>query len=274
MNYNELLYAAIQASVKAGKCIERIYQNPFEVEYKSDSTPVTIADKEANAIIEKELEAFGVPVLGEEGEHFIYDKRKNWDHIWIVDPLDGTKEFINRNGEFTVNIALSENNQTVIGVIFSPVFKDLYFAANGLGSFKLDKHVYIENINRFTSLSLEEIIRLSVKLPLQALPKAHTIVASRSHPNIETKKFVQERKQEQGDVQSIYTGSSIKMCLIAEGKAHEYPRYGRTMEWDTCAGHCILKNAGGEIISLEDNLPLRYNKENIENPNFLAFRKS
>ncbi len=272
MTYKELLYTAIQASVKAGKHIEHVYQHPVEIEYKSDDTPVTIADKQANDLIEKELQATGIPVLGEEGVHHSYEERKNWDQLWVVDPLDGTKEFINRNGEFTVNIALAENGEPTIGVIFSPIFKDLYFASKDLGSFKLDRHTYIENIEKFPSLTLEEIISLSVKLPLQQLPAAHTIVASRSHPNVETKHYIQNRKQEKEKVELIYTGSSIKMCLIAEGKAHEYPRYGRTMEWDTCAGNCILKYAGGEIISLEDNLPLRYNKENIENPHFLAFR--
>lgn len=273
MNKDKHLYAAIQASVKAGKHIEHVYQHPVSIEYKSDDTPVTIADKQANEIIEKELSFLGIPVLGEEGIHHSYVERKNWDRLWIVDPLDGTKEFINRNGEFTVNIALAEKGEPVIGAIFSPIFKDLYFASESKGSFKLDRHTYIEHQSKFESLSLEEIIQLSVKLPLQSLPATHTIVASRSHPNVETKRYIQNRKLEKEKTELIYTGSSIKMCLIAEGKAHEYPRYGRTMEWDTCAGHCILKYAGGEIISFEDNLPLRYNKENIENPHFLAYRE-
>lgn len=273
MNYNEHLHNAIKAAIRAGERIAEIYLHPFEVEYKSDATPVTIADKEANTIIEDFLQITNIPVLGEEGEHFHYDKRKYWKQIWIVDPLDGTKEFVNRNGEFTVNIALAEEGEPVIGVIYMPVFKDLYFAAKGFGSFKLDKHTFIEHQSLIYTYSLEKIISLSKQLPFQSLPKNFTLVASRSHPNHDTKHFIQKRKEEQSGLQLIYTGSSIKMCWIAEGKAHEYPRYGRTMEWDTCAGHCILKYAGGEIISLEDQLPLRYNKENIENPSFLAFRK-
>jgi 3'(2'), 5'-bisphosphate nucleotidase len=273
LSYETLVYAAIQAAVKAGRRIEEIYQHPFEVEYKSDFTPVTIADKEANAIIEKSLEEFGIPVMGEEGEQFQYEKRRNWNRLWIVDPLDGTKEFVKRNGEFTVNIALAENQKPVIGVIFSPVLKDLYFAAEGLGSFKLDKHTFIEHQDRFFSLDLEALKNLSARLPLQELPATLTLVASRAHPDAKIHKHINKHLATGKQIQMVYVGSSIKMCLVAEGKAHEYPRYGRTMEWDTCAGHCILKNAGGEIISLDDQLPLRYNKEEIENPSFLAFRK-
>lgn len=272
MPYCNLLHSAIKAAIVAGRKINEIYQKPFEVEYKSDSTPVTIADKEANRIIEEMLHPLHIPVLGEEGEHFLFNKRKGWDQLWIVDPLDGTKEFVNHNGEFTVNIGLVELSQPVIGVIYSPVFKDLYFAANGMGSYKLDKHTLIAHEEVILDLSLNEIVDLSQKLPLHELPHSHTLVASRSHPNHDTKHFVQKRKEEKENLQLIYTGSSIKMCWIAEGKAHEYPRFGRTMEWDTCAGHCILKNAGGEIISMDDNMPLRYNKENIENPSFLAYR--
>lgn len=271
MERTELLHMAIKAAIEAGRHIEKVYQEPFSIEYKEDDTPVTIADKQANAIIESALAESNIPVLGEEGEHFPYEQRKHWEQLWIVDPLDGTKEFINRNGEFTVNIALAIKGVPVIGVIFSPVFKDLYFAAEEIGSYKIDKHQFIEHTENINAYSMQELMALAVQLPSQALPDTHTIVASRSHPNAATKKFVQDRKQ-QRETKLINTGSSIKMCLIAEGKAHEYPRYGRTMEWDTCAGHCILKNAGGEIISLEDKLPLRYNKEDIANPDFLAYR--
>lgn len=270
INLSELLRVAILASIKAGKRIAEIYETEFEVIVKQDYTPVTIADKEANKIIEDDLLITTIPVLGEEGEQFSYDIRKNWELIWIVDPLDGTKEFVKRNGEFTVNIGLCKNGIPLIGVIFSPVFKDLYFAADGIGAFKIDRHQYINYENQITTASdIANIINFAVKLPLQRLPDVYTVVASRSHHNPPLKKYIQQLETKH-PIKSIYSGSSIKMCWVAEGIAHEYPRFGRTMEWDTCAGHCILKNAGGTIVDSMNYLPLSYNKENIENPSFIA----
>lgn len=269
-----LLHSAILAALKAGKHIAAIYDSGFDVEYKSDASPVTKADKEANQIIEDFLAVHSIPVLGEEGEHFEYDKRKHWQDIWIVDPLDGTKEFVKRNGEFTVNIALSRAGVPVIGVIYSPVFKDLYFASDEIGSYKIDRHSLIDVEEKIAEFDLSQIVSLAKKLPVQALPEMYTVVASRSHQNGDIRRYIQNLKQEKGQINTIYTGSSIKMCWIAEGKAHEYPRYGRTMEWDTCAGHCILKNAGAELLHMQSQLSLSYNKEDISNPDFLAIRKS
>lgn len=271
--HNQLLHTAIITAIKAGRRIAQIYQNQVEVEYKSDNTPVTIADKEANQIIEDCLSVHQIPMLGEEGEQHNFENRKNWEKLWIVDPLDGTKEFINRNGEFTVNIALSVKGTPVIGVIYSPVFKDLYFASDEIGSYKMDRHTLISLEDKLNSFSLEEFINHSIKLPLQQLPDVYTIVISRSHQSSESRKYLQQLKTDKGEVNSVFTGSSIKMCWIAEGKAHEYPRFGRTMEWDTCAGHCILKNAGGAIVDFDTKQNLQYNKEDIANPNFLAYRK-
>jgi 3'(2'), 5'-bisphosphate nucleotidase len=270
INLQQLLHIAVLASIKAGKRIAEIYETEFEVIIKQDYTPVTIADKEANKIIEDELLITKIPVLGEEGEHYSYAIRKNWDLLWIVDPLDGTKEFVKRNGEFTVNIGLSNNGVTILGVIFSPVFKDIYFAADGIGAFKINRHVYMNNQEAICNAqTIDEMIQFADKLPLQKLPETYTIVASRSHHNPELKKYMKQLELNQS-VNSIYSGSSIKMCWVAEGLAHEYPRFGRTMEWDTCAGHSILKNAGGTIIDTLKYLPIAYNKENIENPSFIA----
>jgi len=269
-NLHELLHLTILTSIKAGKHIAEIYETEFEVIVKQDYTPVTIADKEANKIIEDELLITKIPVLGEEGEHYSYAIRKNWDLLWIVDPLDGTKEFVKRNGEFTVNIGLCKNGSPILGVIYSPIFKDIYFAACGIGSFKINRHVFINNENVIcTSKNIDDIIQFADKLPLQKLPETYTIVASRSHHNPELKKYIKQLELNQS-INSIYSGSSIKMCWVAEGLAHEYPRFGRTMEWDTCAGHAILDNAGGTIINTENHLPITYNKENIENPSFIA----
>jgi 3'(2'), 5'-bisphosphate nucleotidase len=273
LDLNLLLYKAIIAAIKAGDRINEIYETDFNVIIKSDYTPVTVADQEANQIIENELKETSIPVLGEEGIHFDYELRKNWELLWIVDPLDGTKEFVKRNGEFTVNIGLCKNGLPILGVIFSPVFKDLYFSGDGIGSFKMDRHTFIKIKENLVLMDLNTLINNSAKLPLQDLPTEYTIIASRSHHNPELKKYIQEIEKKQV-VKTIYSGSSIKMCWVAEGIAHEYPRFGRTMEWDTCAGHCILKNAGGNIYNIENNTPLIYNKEKISNPNFIARIKS
>ena len=270
LNLSYYLHAAIQAALFAGEKIMSVYSGEFEVEVKEDKTPVTLADKLSNQLIEEHLSQTEIPVLGEEGVQIAFENRKNCKQIWIVDPLDGTKEFVKRNGEFTVNIALVEKNSPVIGVIYSPVFKDLYFAAKGLGAFKLDRHKHIE-LGYIAEASLETIIKNALRLPLFNLNK-FTLVASRSHVSSETYQYIESRRKEFGDVEITNTGSSIKMCWIAEGRAHEYPRSGRTMEWDTAAGQCIIEESGGSLVNWDTKIPLNYNKETVENPWFIAMR--
>lgn len=269
--YSELLKLAIVASIKAGKEILQIYETPFEVEIKADATPVTLADKTASNSIIKDLASTNIPVLSEEDVHFEYSLRKNWNQIWIVDPLDGTKEFVKRNGEFTVNIALIENNAPVIGVIYSPVSRNLYFASKGNGSYKISGHDVLAYSNE--NKSFDELFSTSKKLPLQPQPINYTIVASRSHLSKEVSARIKNAELNHGKVEIINTGSSIKFCLIAEGYAHEYPRYGITMEWDTAAGQCIIEQCGGQVLDLETKNNLSYNKENLKNNNFIAFAK-
>jgi len=269
MNYQSLLKLAISASVTAGNEILKVYNTNFYVETKSDDTPVTAADKAASDSIIKNLASTNIPVLSEEDEQFPYSERKNWKHIWIVDPLDGTKEFVKRNGEFTVNIALIEDQQPVIGVIYCPVFKDLYYACKGLGSFKVDKHDVLAILNSSHNI-IEALIKKAKKMPLQSLPKNYTIIASRSHLSKELYAHIDKHKLEGKIIDTINVGSSVKMCWVAEGKAHEYPRFGTTMEWDTAAGQCILEQAGGQLIDLETNLPMIYNREHLKNQNFIA----
>lgn len=269
MNYQSLLKLAIQASIIAGTEILKVYDTNFFVETKSDDTPVTAADKAASDSIIKNLASTNIPVLSEEDEQFSYSERKNWKYIWIVDPLDGTKEFVKRNGEFTVNIALIENQQPVVGVIYCPVFKDLYFARKGLGSFKVDKHDVLAILNSPQNI-IEELMAKAQKLPLQTLPKNYTIVASRSHLSKELYAHIDKHKLNGKIIDTVNVGSSVKMCWVAEGKAHEYPRFGTTMEWDTAAGQCILEQAGGRLIDLETNLPMLYNREYLKNQNFIA----
>lgn len=250
-----------------------MYDTAFKVQYKEDDTPLTQADQRASDKIIELLDETNIPVLSEEGEHFTFEKRKSLKQLWVVDPLDGTKEFVKRNGEFTVNIALIENNKPVIGVIFSPVFKDLYFAAQGLGSFKINRHDFIAVEIGLDKIPFENLISKAAKLPHTTYPEVYTIVASRSHLSSETYAYIEEKKQQHGDVNIVNTGSSIKMCWVAEGIADEYPRFGPTMEWDTAAGQAILENAGCELIDFTTQQPMLYNREELRNNWFSARKK-
>lgn len=268
MDYKALLKLAVTAAFKAGEEILKIYTTDFFVETKSDNTPVTLADKASGHCIAKILAASNIPVISEEEEIVNYSIRKHWKHVWIVDPLDGTKEYVKRNGEFAVNIALVEEGKPVIGVIFAPVLKDIYFAYTNGGSYKITQH---DMIVELTKKNLpDHLFDYSKKLPTQKLPKTYTVVASRSHLSREINVRVETLKKLYGEVDMISVGSSIKQCWVAEGKAHEYARYGTTMEWDTAAGQCILEESGGRLIDLETELPMRYNKENMKNSFFVA----
>jgi 3'(2'), 5'-bisphosphate nucleotidase len=272
MDYNNLLKQALNAAILAGKEILTIYDTNFFVETKSDNSPVTIADKAASKIIVAELANTNIVVLSEEEELIEYENRKNLEYLWIVDPLDGTKEFVKRNGEFTVNIALIENKTPVIGVIYSPVFKDVYFACKGMGSFKVDKHSVLSILNTTHSLTIaEQLIKQAIPLPSQPLPSKYTVVASRSHLSTDLHNHIKNLEYTHAKVETINVGSSIKLCWVAEGKAHEYPRYGNTMEWDTAAGQCIVEMAGGKLIDLTTTQTLVYNRKNLTNNSFVAF---
>ncbi len=268
MHSNDLLKQAIAAAIKAGEEILKIYRTAdFYVETKSDNTPVTLADKAASKRILEMLSGSELPIISEEEAISPYDQRKNWDHFWLVDPLDGTKEFIKRNDEFAVNVALIEHNIPVIGVIYAPVLNTIYFARQGFGSYR----VVLQGTGYDTSAPgwFETLTSYTEKLPLQKLPVNYTLVASRSHLSREVNERIAELKNLYGQVDVINVGSSIKQCWVAEGRAHEYPRFGTTMEWDTAAGQCILEEAGKKLIDLYTNAPMRYNKESMKN-NFFA----
>ncbi|MDO9000495.1 MAG: 3'(2'),5'-bisphosphate nucleotidase CysQ [Bacteroidota bacterium] len=270
MNYNSLLKLAIAAALAAGNEILKIYETDFLVQTKSDNTPVTLADKKASKIIIDALSQTNIPIISEEEEIADYELRKSWTSVWLIDPLDGTKEFVKRNGEFTVNIALIENKKPIIGVIFSPVSKELFFADIDSGSFKINKGVINEEINNSQTNFIDKLLEVAIKLPVQRLPKTYTVVASRSHLSKDINQHISKLKNVFGEVDIINVGSSIKQCWVAEGRAHEYLRLGTTMEWDTAAGQCILEQAGAKLIDLETNLPMIYNKENMENSFFIA----
>ena len=259
----KLLTTAIEAALEAGKVILEIYKSDdFEVEIKGDNSPLTKADKASHNTLVSYLEKTGVPILSEEGKAIPFKERKNWKQLWILDPIDGTKEFIKRNGEFTVNIALVAEQKTVLGVIFVPALGDLYFSTLALGSFKINVDL--------NSYSIETILEAADKLPLQREDKTFTIVASRSHMSAETEDYVVEMKAKHGTVNLISKGSSLKLCMVAEGQADCYPRFAPTMEWDTAAGQAICEHAGFKVIDLNTKKDMMYNKEELLNKWFLV----
>ena len=263
---------AIDAALCAGKDILSIYNDPtsdFQIEKKADNSPLTIADKKAHAAIAGYLQKTPYPLLSEEGKHLPYTERCAWTTLWIVDPLDGTKEFIKRNGEFTVNIALVQNAVPVMGVIYVPVKKELYFAVEGTGAYKCSGIVGLED----EGVTLQQMIEKSKRMPLADARDHFIAVASRSHLTPETETYIADLKKKHGNVELISSGSSIKICLVAEGKADVYPRFAPTMEWDTAAGHAIARAAGMEVYQAGKEEPLRYNKEDLLNPWFIVEAK-
>ncbi|MEJ7684610.1 MAG: 3'(2'),5'-bisphosphate nucleotidase CysQ [Segetibacter sp.] len=253
-----LLELAKKAALQAGKAILEVYASgDFGVEMKSDHSPLTLADKAAHAIIASDLQESGLPLLSEEGSHTRYEDRKNWDWFWLVDPLDGTKEFIKRNGEFTVNIALVHKNTPVAGVIYAPCIDILYYGSKETGVYKIEKDKQVQ-------LSF-----ISKKRTIEELQQKEqiTIVASKSHMNEETKAFIDQFRN--ANLSSM--GSSLKLMLLAEGVADIYPRLAPTMEWDTAAAHALLRSLNMGVYQTDLQTELLYNKEDLLNPFFIAF---
>lgn len=263
MNFNELLKTAINASIEGGHAIMKVYASEFSVEHKEDKSPLTLADKNCNEVIESFLKNTNIPILSEEGAKIPYSVRKDWEYSWLVDPLDGTKEFIKRNGEFTVNIALIHEGNPVMGVIYVPVKEDLYFALDGMGSHK--KSSCVDTID-----DLENLISASCSLPIKSERDSYVVVGSRSHMSKETEAFFDQKKIDYGNVEVMAVGSSLKLCMVAEGKADAYPRYAPTMEWDTGAGDAICRMAGFQVLQYNSDKPVEYNKEDLLNPWFLV----
>ena len=257
------LKTAITAALEAGKAILEIYHSgDFKVELKGDNSPLTKADVASHNVIMSYLSKTDIPVLSEEGKAIPYADRKDWNQLWIVDPIDGTKEFIKRNGEFTVNIALIQNQISQLGVIFVPVTGALYFSTKADGAFKVS--VDLENYD------VNTLLNQGVKLPIEREDKTFTVVASRSHMSSETEDYVSEMRQKHGDVNLISKGSSLKLCMVAEGQADCYPRFAPTMEWDTAAGQAICEHAGFQVIDWQTKKSMLYNREELLNHWFLV----
>ena len=238
---------------EAGNAIMQIYKQDFEVEYKQDSSPLTLADKRANDIIEDGLNQLSVnfPILSEEGKETPYEDRKDWEYYWLVDPLDGTKEFVKKNDEFTVNIALIHKDTPVLGVVYAPALDICYWAKQGEGAFKDER-----------------------KLPLKTESQRNTykIVSSRSHMSDETQAFI-DAIDTQKEKELISIASSLKICLVAEGEADIYPRLGPTMEWDTGAAHAVVNESGGQLNDQKNNNVLKYNTSEKLLNNYFVVKK-
>jgi 3'(2'), 5'-bisphosphate nucleotidase len=259
----QFLNTAISAALEAGKAILEIYHSgEFDIEIKGDNSPLTKADTASHNVIMSYLADTNIPVLSEEGKSIAYEERKDWNKLWIVDPIDGTKEFIKRNGEFTVNIALIKNQKTQIGVIFVPVTGELYFSSKDIGAYKV-----VVNLEDY---DVDTLISEGNQLPLEREDKTFTVVASRSHMSAETEIYVQEMRDIHGEVHLISKGSSLKLCMVAEGTADCYPRFAPTMEWDTAAGQAICEHAGFKVIDWVAKEDMLYNRKELLNNWFLV----
>ncbi len=251
MDVIQLLQVARRAAAAADAEIMSVYQaSDFQVQLKADESPLTLADKKSHQAITKILAQTGIPILSEESQAASYEERKNWNYLWLVDPLDGTKEFIKHNGEFTVNIALIEGLQPLLGVVSLPASGVVYYGGLTIGAYKSDKN----------GTSALKPFRDRVKPPIIR------VVASRSHLNVETSAFIESL----GPMEIINAGSSLKFMWVAEGKADVYPRFGPTMEWDTAAPHAIVNALGYSVHNPQTGKELQYNKADLLNPNFLC----
>jgi len=266
MDIRPLAPLLFSAAFKAGEEILLVYNSPFAVEHKEDRSPLTMADKRSHETISRALQSTTIPLLSEEGKQLPWETRRNWDRFWLVDPLDGTKEFVKRNGEFTVNIALIEDGAPVFGVIYVPVTDTWYWGGRDTGSFTLEALPP----SRWAE-SWEDAGAAAQKLPLdQPADRPFTVVGSRSHMSAETETFIESMRRTHGSLEMVSRGSSLKLCMVARGDADVYPRFAPTMEWDTGAGQAICEGAGVSVTFHDSSLPLHYNKENLVNPWFLV----
>jgi 3'(2'), 5'-bisphosphate nucleotidase len=259
---------ALEAAVLGGEAIMEVYKTAFDVIIKADNSPLTLADQNANDIIISFLEKTKIPIISEENKQLNYDVRKHWKQCWIVDPLDGTKEFINRNGDFTVNIALIEDGKPIWGVIYMPVTETLY--VGDVSSQEALKLKVVAPDTLVTDLENKgEVLAFAKAPPLDANIR---VVGSKSHMNAETQAYIQSLEVSGATVEMLSRGSSLKFCLIAEGNADVYPRFAPTMEWDTAAGQAICEAVGYEVIDQKTGVSMVYNRENMLNGHFLVQR--
>ncbi len=242
----------IDIAKEAGDAIMKIYEKDFRIDYKDDKSPLTEADIKSNEIICSALVKLfpEIPLLSEENQEVSYEDRKNWDYFWLIDPIDGTKEFIKKNGEFTVNIALIHKDSPVLGVVYAPALNDIYFSKQGAGAYKNDQRLPLR-INEHPERELR-------------------VVASKSHLSEETQTFIDDLGSRTEHIEQVSKGSSLKLCLVAEGEADIYPRLAPTMEWDTAAAHAVVLEAGKKVLQYDNYQSLVYNKTSLLNPWFIV----
>lgn len=273
----KLLELAVHAAGKAGAGILENYRNKeINVKMKSDATPLTQADIEAHTTIRHELLASRIPVLSEEGRIVRFEERRDWDYFWLVDPLDGTLEFINENGEFTVNIALIHRNEPILGVVYLPELRTLYYAMQHKGAYLVSNY---EPETAIVELGFEYLSSRSVALPCYDRPRADVgavggpalrVLISRSHMSPQLDAYLERLRPQYPNLKKINRGSSLKLCMVAEGSADLYPRIAKTWEWDTGAGQIIAEEAGVQLVTLKEHARLLYNKSTLENPPFVV----
>jgi 3'(2'), 5'-bisphosphate nucleotidase len=271
---SSLLTTVIDAAIAAGEAIMDVYSRPesdWQVEHKSDDSPLTLADRRSHRLIADALAATPYPLLSEEGAHEAYAVRRDWRTLWVVDPLDGTKEFIKRNGEFTVNIALVEAGRPVLGVIYVPVTRRLYWGVTASAvTAGLPAGAAVATVDvagRYDSVE-------ALPLAAEAARTTYVVVASRSHLSAETQALIDALRTHHPHLELRSAGSSLKLCLVAAGTADIYPRLAPTMEWDTAAGHAIAVAAGCEVVDAATEQPVVYNKEDLHNPYFIVRRRA
>ena len=266
-----LLPRAFNAAVRAGWEIMEVYKNrdDYDITVKSDKTPITLADRLAHNKIKETLGQTRIPILSEEGREMLYEERRNWELFWLVDPLDGTVEFIKGNNEFTVNIALMADRECVCAVVYVPYLQKAYIASRNVGAYLITDVAPDAN----ACYSYDDICASRSRLPLaETAHEGYRIAVSRSHQTPETAEYIAAKREQLGNVEIIEQGSSYKFCLLAEGAIDYYPRTTQTYEWDTAAAELILSEAGGVTRSLPDCKSLEYNKENLKNPWFECYR--
>ncbi|MGG3913046.1 3'(2'),5'-bisphosphate nucleotidase CysQ [Rossellomorea vietnamensis] len=256
-----MLKEVIEIVIEAGKKILEVYEDAYTIHEKEDRSPLTIADQLSHSHIQTELSNLfpTIPILSEEGASIPFNERKNWSSFWLVDPLDGTKEFIKKNGEFTVNIALIQENRPILGIVYAPVTDTLYYAEENKGAYKLISASSSEKRKQVKITTVSAVVK--------------KVVISRSHLSEATREYIDDLQRQEGQLDFTSIGSSLKFCLIAEGSAHYYPRLAPTMEWDTAAGQMIVEEANGQVIEFETGNPLVYNKKVLTNPSFLCSLK-
>ena len=251
MEFNNIDLKEIEKIAKeAGNAIMEIYEKDFSIEYKDDKSPLTEADTKSNELICQKLAELypEIPMLSEENKTVEYDERKDWEYYWCIDPIDGTKEFIKKNGEFTVNIALIHKDEPVLGVVYAPALNDMYIAKKGEGAYKNGRRLPLTvNENKKEKMS---------------------VVASKSHLSEETQAFIDALDTQ--EIEQVSKGSSLKLCMVAEGIADIYPRLAPTMEWDTAAADAVVRESGKMTYQYENEKPVVYNKENLLNPWFVV----